>query len=126
MLHPRSLAIWILSALVVLAQQQPVAQPDGSYTISTTTQLVVETVIVNDKSGKAIEGLTAKDFAITEDGVPQTIQFCEFQKLVDTPAPPLAEAPPWLPRHPNRPSPKSPRTKSQPKRRATSVTRTAV
>jgi VWFA-related protein len=55
-------------------------------TFSTTTQLVVETVSVKDKSGKPIEGLTAKDFAITENGAVQMISFADFQKLPDTPA----------------------------------------
>ena len=36
---------------------------------------------VKDKEGKVIEGLTAKDFAVTENGIPQTISFLEFQKL---------------------------------------------
>ena len=41
----------------------------------------VETVVVKDKQGKFIPGLTAKDFALTEDGVAQTIRFCEHQAL---------------------------------------------
>src|SRR5688500_19738385 len=47
----------------------------------TETRLIVETVTVKDKEGRAIEGLTAKDFAITEDGEPQQIAFVEFQRL---------------------------------------------
>ena len=44
-----------------------------------------------DEDGKPVEDLTAKDFAITEDGVPQTISVFEYQKLTDdTPAQPLA------------------------------------
>src|ERR1700712_5001510 len=71
--------------------QQPAPAADGTVTFRTNTQLVVETVIAKDKNGKPIEGLTAKDFVITEDGVPQTIQFLEFQKLdaePDTPVTP--------------------------------------
>jgi len=38
-------------------------------------------VNVKDKDGKPVEGLTAKDFVVTEDGEPQTVSFVEFQKL---------------------------------------------
>ena len=55
------------------AAQQPVFR--------TETRLIIETVTVKDKEGRAIEGLTAKDFAITEDGEPQEIAFVEFQRL---------------------------------------------
>jgi VWFA-related protein len=76
----------------LLFGQQAPPSPEGPVIFRTNTQLVVETVIVKDKNGKAIEGLTAKDFVITEDGIPQTIQFCEFQKL--DAAPGTAVAPP--------------------------------
>jgi len=46
---------------------------------------------VKDKNGKVIEGLTAKDFTVTENGVPQTIQFCEFQKLQEASAEPTPQ-----------------------------------
>ena len=46
---------------------------------------------VKDKNGKVIEGLTAKDFTVTENGVPQTIQFCEFQKLQEVSAGPTPQ-----------------------------------
>ena len=60
----------------------------------TETRLIIETVTVKDNQGRAIEGLTAKDFAITEDGVPQEIAFVEFQRLDSTSAltPPTASA----------------------------------
>jgi VWFA-related protein len=77
----------MLCAMVVVAQQQPTTAPapgapaQGQQTIRVTTHLVVEEVTAKDKSGKPIEGLTANDFILTEDGVPQTISFVEFQRL---------------------------------------------
>ncbi len=59
--------------------KDPHAQND--YTLSMKVQLVVETVVVKDKQGNPVHGLTAKDFVVTEDGVPQTISFCEHQDL---------------------------------------------
>ena len=54
---------------------------NGTYKLSVTSQLVVETVVAKDKQGHFINGLSAKDFTITEDGVPQKIRFCEHQTL---------------------------------------------
>lgn len=91
-------------AFALFAQQQapqPAAnQPGSNQTgnlpkFSSSTQLVVEIVSVKDKNGNLIEGLTAQDFAITENGVKQDIAFCEFQKLDETAAP---EAAPAIPR----------------------------
>lgn len=60
-------------------------------TFSTSSQLVVETVNVKDKNGKPVEGLTAKDFTVTEDGAEQTIKLFEFQTVPEgvEPEPPL-------------------------------------
>ena len=72
-------------AQVTGGNQQPNAQ--GTYTITAGTQLVVETIVVKDKQGKFIDGLTAKDFIVIEDGAPQTIRFCEHQQLPETTEP---------------------------------------
>ena len=60
-------------------------QDDVKFTSN--SQLVIEIVSVKDKSGKSIEGLTAKDFVLTEDGKPQTITICEYQQLKEGAAP---------------------------------------
>jgi VWFA-related protein len=52
-----------------------------TYKFNVKSQLVVENVVVKDKQGKFIQGLTAKDFAITEDNTPQKITFCEHEDL---------------------------------------------
>ena len=68
--------------------QQPVFRAE--------TRLIVETVTVIDRDGRAVEGLTAKDFAITEDDEPQQIAFVEFQRLA-----PVAPNAPIAPGAPN-------------------------
>ena len=86
----RTAATLLALALVVpLTAQQP--QPQAPPVFRSGAQLTVETVTVKDKSGKPIEGLTAKDFSITEDGVPQAISFVEFQR-VPSPSDPLQAA----------------------------------
>lgn len=71
-----------------LQENQPV-------TIKASTQLVVEAVDVKDKKGNPVEGLTAKDFAVTEDGAPQAISVFKFEKLSEASgAPTTASAPP--------------------------------
>src|SRR3977135_642083 len=82
-----------LLAFAISATPQQVGQNTagaGTPTFQSSTQLVIETVTVKDKDGKSVEGLTAKDFSITEDGVAQTIRFFEFQKFEEAvPAPVL-------------------------------------
>jgi len=95
----RILTALVLFSAAALAGAQQVGQnkpADGSqgYTLSVKVQLVVEAVVVKDKDGKPVPGLTAKDFALTEDGVPQTVRICEHQDLAEqsTPLPVLTPA----------------------------------
>jgi VWFA-related protein len=81
----RGLAASILLAAVT-------AHVAAQVTFRTSTTLVVQTVTVTDADGRPIERLTAPDFVVTEDGVPQTLSFVEYQKLSDEPAPPLTIA----------------------------------
>jgi VWFA-related protein len=96
----RSLRLFLLTMLlgaaaaaaqVVGQNTQPVAG-SGAFTMSVSTKLVIEAVNVKDKQGKPIKGLTAKDFTITEDGVPQQISFAEYQELPSAPAAPPAKS----------------------------------
>jgi VWFA-related protein len=81
-----------VSVVSFVAAQQP-APPQPTF--RTGTRLIVQTVSVKDKDGHAVEGLTAKDFVVVEDGVPQAISFVEFQRLPDrrTETPPPSTAP---------------------------------
>jgi VWFA-related protein len=89
-LSPRVLLACAL-ACSLLAQQAPAppapAEPAGDVKFSSDTQLVIETVTVRDKSGKSVDGLTLKDFTITEDGAVQAIKFFDYEKLPDIPEP---------------------------------------
>src|SRR5579862_1605867 len=80
----RVIIVFLLSAFAISAQQVGQNAPADAgtpATFSTSSQLVIETVNVKDKNGKPVEGLTAKDFTVTEDGAEQTIRFFEYQKL---------------------------------------------
>ena len=91
---PFALLLTLLAANTLLPQQKPQqanpqqsAQPQKTYNFTMNINTVMEAVTVKDKNGKPIEGLTAKDFVVTEDNVPQTITFCDFQKMEDNPLP---------------------------------------
>ena len=92
----RILSAVLLSLLAVatagaqqIGQNKAADAPQG-FTLTVQSQLVVEAVVVKDKQGNFIHGLTAKDFNVTEDGAPQTVRFCEHQDLTTnaTPLPP--------------------------------------
>jgi VWFA-related protein len=94
----RPLLITLLLAATASAQQvgQNATPRAGAatYTLSVKSQLVIETVTAKDKQGHSIDGLTAKDFIVTEDGAPQTVRILEHQHLPTAAAAPVAAATP--------------------------------
>jgi VWFA-related protein len=85
----RLLMLALIAHATVLAHARPgqnaserqQAQP----AFRATTRLIVQTVSVRDKQGKPVQGLTARDFVITENGEPQQIAFVEYQALETAP-----------------------------------------
>jgi VWFA-related protein len=95
----RFLSILLSSVLPIVAQQPAAPAAQEQPTFKSETRLVLQQVTVKDKSGKPIQGLTAKDFTVTENGIPQTIAFLEFQKLEEIqPAPAMTERVAPIPR----------------------------
>jgi len=97
MMLRRLLTCCLLVTLIVGAQQAPApntspAAAADQVIFRTSSQLVIETVGVR-KNGMPVEGLTAKDFIVTEDGMPQTISIFEYQKLPEVPSAPLPADP---------------------------------
>jgi VWFA-related protein len=99
---PRSAIALLLSGLLTVSAQQPPAPdaasgPKKDVVFSTTTQLVVEDVLIKSKDGKPVLGLKPSDFTITEDGKQQKISVFHFQELGEgpstTPAPSTPPAP---------------------------------
>lgn len=88
-LHPRrslSLALTAVLACTVSATAQKIgtnATPGqaGVFKLKVNSQLVVETVVVQDNKGAFVPDLTAGDFKVTEDGVPQTVRIFQHQIL---------------------------------------------
>lgn len=86
---PLTLALLLATASPHLRAQAPEPQPDPNvpvYTLQQTVQAVVLDIVVTDRNGHTIPGLTLKDFSITEDKVPQKIDL--FQAPTDHTMPP--------------------------------------
>ncbi len=78
------IALFLCACLSANAQQpaqNAASGPETNLRFATTTQLVVEDVLIKGKDGKPVLGLKPTDFTITEDGKPQKISVFEFQTL---------------------------------------------
>ncbi|HKE24553.1 MAG TPA: TonB family protein [Bryobacteraceae bacterium] len=77
------LALGIAPLRVVTAAQQAASQDSGGSAqlqIHAETRLVIEQVAVLDARGQAVEGLSARDFKVTEDSREVTIPIFEYEK----------------------------------------------
>jgi TonB family protein len=78
-----TLALILVSAAAMLvlsiAPVRMVAAPQAMINLADDVGLVVINVTVTDQNGKVVQGLTANDFVLTENGVQQSIAVFEFQ-----------------------------------------------
>jgi VWFA-related protein len=89
---PRFLC-FVCIVVLSLGSTAPHAQP----VFRSGTELVLVNVVVRDKSGAVVRGLTRDDFTVAEDDKPQTITSFDFEELspagADAAPPAAAEAP---------------------------------
>lgn len=77
-----SLLAVLLLAQMGWAQSPASATASDAPTIHVDAQLVLlDAVVENKKSGQPVDALSAKDFQLAEDGVPQTITYCSRDQL---------------------------------------------
>jgi VWFA-related protein len=74
-----SLFLAVLMPAAILGEQAPPAQPVPQFRSS--VSLVLVDVVVRDRAGAPVKGLTADDFEILEDGVRQQIQTFAFEEI---------------------------------------------
>jgi VWFA-related protein len=61
------------------SQENPGAAYQSATVLKATTRLVIVDVVATDGKGEPITGLTAKDFAISENGSPQEVRVFSFE-----------------------------------------------
>ena len=69
------------AGLSVVAAPQSPARPQSRPLFRTGVDLVSINVVVRDRAGNLVRGLTRGDFLVTEDGRPQTVSTFDFEEL---------------------------------------------
>jgi VWFA-related protein len=91
----------IVLVVITLAASPSAQTPTRSQPVFRSgTELVLVNVVVRDKSGALVRGLTRDDFAIAEDDKPQSITSFDFEELDKDAEPPAPEPPAILPQRP--------------------------
>jgi VWFA-related protein len=83
-------------ALVLCVAMLPctaVAQENSGYQVKANVEIVLVNVVVRDKSGKIVRGLTKDDFTVLEDGKPQALSSFDFEQTDTEALPPLVLQP---------------------------------
>ncbi|HWQ00189.1 MAG TPA: VWA domain-containing protein [Vicinamibacterales bacterium] len=94
----RALIVAFVGLLATAPRAQPPARPDQAPPIAVTTTAVMVDVVVRDGRGRPVTDLTAEEFELFEDGVPQRI--ASFQLVSRgigfsiVPAAPVSSTPP--------------------------------
>ena len=86
----------VVVALLALVAERPALSrqaPSQRPKFGTSTAAVLVDVVVRDKKGKPVSGLTAEDFQVFEDGVPQRIISCDASGLLAPMAEPVPPRP---------------------------------
>ena len=106
----RSLRLPFLCLLGVaqVTAQQPAAQRQPQPIFRSGTDLVLVNVVVRDKNGAVVRGLTRDDFSITEDDKAQTITSFDFEELDKSDAVEVAATPEPALVLPEKPAPGAP------------------
>jgi VWFA-related protein len=94
--HLGLIAIPFLAASLSSAQAPP-ASPDNQTVLKQTVNNVLVDIVVTDKDGQPIHGLTKEQFHIAENGTPQTIAFFEEHNDAPPANTPKPAAPVQLP-----------------------------
>ena len=74
----------VVGGRALQAQQQPAPQRPAP-TFRSSIDLVTVNVVVRDKDGNVVRGLTRADFTVTEDGRPQSISTFDFEEIETSP-----------------------------------------
>jgi VWFA-related protein len=71
----------VAATRVLLAQQGTAAPQRPAATFRSSVDLVTVNVVVRDRSGNIVRGLTRNDFVVTEDGQAQPISTFDFEEI---------------------------------------------
>jgi VWFA-related protein len=71
----------VAASHVTIAQQPAAQRPRPAATFRSSIDLATVDVVVRDKNGDIVKGLTRDDFTVTEDGRPQTISTFDFEEI---------------------------------------------